>query len=103
MIGIPGLIGDDFFKEYQRRDSITQNHSRPLDKNNIKNWFNTTREIPQGKFEEIQKQQMNEVIKTSRRGATKSRKRPTMTLQTFFNAVIQRITTVRKQSHRVVL
>lgn len=68
MIGIPGLIGDDFFKEYQRRDSITQNHSRPLDKNNIKNWFNTTREIPQGKFEEIQKQQMNEVIKTSRRG-----------------------------------
>lgn len=68
VIGIPGLIDDDFFEEYQRRDSITQNHSRPLDKNNIKNWFNTTREIPQGKFEEIQKQQMNGVIKTSRRG-----------------------------------
>ena len=68
MIEIPGLIDDDFFKEYQRRDSITQNRLRPLDKNNIKNWFNTTREIPQGKFEEIQKQQMNEVIKSSRRG-----------------------------------
>lgn len=67
VIGIPGLIDDDFFKEYQRRDSITQNQLRPLERNNIKNWFNTTREIPHGKFEEIQKQQMNEVIKSSKR------------------------------------
>lgn len=67
VIGIPGLIDDDFFKEYQRRDSITRNQSIPLDLNSIKNWFNTTREVPHDEFEESQKQQMNEVIKTSRR------------------------------------
>ena len=67
VIGIPGLIDDNFFKEFQRRDSITQNQSRPLDRNNIRNWYNTTREVPRSEFEEIQKQQMNNVIKTSKR------------------------------------
>lgn len=59
IIGIPGILDNDFMDEYIRRDSIINNGKRPLDFELLKKWHNTTREVPhnndEGHKEQLQK------------------------------------------------